>query len=97
VKHSVQIDGVTLTRTQLENALVEINKQVEPTIAHFQRVYCGSHEGIVIVGPAQRRYLRGLQQEGKTWISGEYTVIGVSGSCYTYASVAALLRTWSIV
>ena len=84
---------VTLTRTQVEQALKDLN---EPTIAPLQRVRSRRglivREGVVIIGVVQRMYIATMGGPEYT-----FTVVIDTGTGDSYRTASELLSHWEPV
>ncbi len=93
-KHSVVVNGITLTREQVEDALVALNTPEVPGVpclTRVQRINRPEVQGVVIRGQVQEDYDR--QRSGRTIL----TVVDAGGFGYSFSSVENLLTTWEVV
>jgi hypothetical protein len=96
-KDFVTVDGVTLSRAQVEAAVVALNK-VEPHYPNLSRVkrVHGSTVGIVLRGRIQEIYTQN-EYNRRAGITGPVTIVEVSGSGNTYDSEEQMQRQWDLL
>jgi hypothetical protein len=88
-RNLITIRGIKFTKSELENALKEINAKVH----HLDGVVSrnGGGRGVVLVGGyVQRTYA------AKAEMSGQFTVVAEDGSGFTFDSEEVLLRVWRL-
>lgn len=94
MKDIVTIDGVTLSRKQVEKAYQEMN--APPPLKHLDRVrrrFFTSEWGVVLIGPAQQAYMRGMDLQTKYRV----TIIAESGAGESYLSSEMAFDTWEVI
>ncbi len=96
---SVTVNGVTLTRAQVESALEELNKPEFsiPILARVQHRTNGNI-GVVIRGDVQGRYINSRITAGDTfWQNHPLTVVNGVGSGDSYRTERGLLEVWKVI
>lgn len=98
MKNTVTVNGVTLSRAQVEDALKTLNAP-ELSIENLTHVESKSknQRGIVLVGSVQQSYVHGRNTEYMPPLIGRYTVVTTGGYGSTYETVEALLKDWTVV
>lgn len=87
---TVLVNGVTLTRAQVEEAVKQLN-QPDP-LKHLDQVVNrhGGRRGVVIIGEAQQAYVRGVRLMGKITVIDEYE------HGFTYSSDENAQKQWKL-
>ncbi len=88
---------LSVTETDLQRALDALNQPVVPPLKHLDRVRwrTGGYYGVLLVGSAQKHYLRGLNNGlTKNPFVGSFTVVDDSGHGSTYPTQDAVLAVW---
>lgn len=98
MKNTVTVNGVTLSRAQVEDALKTLNAP-ELSIENLTHVEgkLSRQKGIVLVGDVQQKYLYGKNTQYGSNFVGQYTVVAANGYSATYETVEALLKNWTVV
>jgi hypothetical protein len=98
MKNEVIIDGVKLTRAQVEKALKDLNTPIifenltRVVSRHDRRV-----EGVVVIGEAQQRYIRATLLNSSMCEATKYTVFQTHGGAASYVDVETLLKDWRTI
>lgn len=95
MKDGVTVNGVYLTRSDIEAAVKRLN---EPLLACLTRLKNKDSRktGVVITGYVQKTYRKGYHESLDPFNAGDYTVVDQDGQGYTYNSENALLKFWDI-
>ena len=86
---TVKVNGVELTRAQVEQALTELN--AVPALKNLMRVTGLGHRGVILIGDVQQKYVK---QKGCP--EGRYTVVDENGGGWSYETVEGLLQSWTV-
>ena len=93
MKQSVEVNGVSLTRAQVEKAWKELNKEEikVPCLTRVFRKGAPQLKGVVITGYVQQVYTAEMMNEAY-----KYTVIRVDGGGTSYETEEELLEYWEV-
>ena len=107
---TVKVDGIFLTREQIEQAYRELNPQANPPVdetqaaqaLHLKLVKMKGYRGrmgiVLSKGEVHATYKKGFNTPPRSYIlEGPLTVVDNEGGGYTYTNLKSFYRTWSLV